>query len=76
MSRIGLFPREALGGRTPREMLDSGQWVKASKACYRHESGTEVCRVRGGWMVSGHPNEVWSRLWVAADEVERGRRRG
>lgn len=66
-------PREVmqrLGGQTPQEMLASGQWVKDGK-CYRHESGAQACKVRGGWEASTQPGRVWSRLWVAAQEIEK-----
>lgn len=63
-----LFHREA----NPAEaMLASGQWVKAGRSCYRHVTGAEVRKVPGGWQDSTQPQYVWSRLWVARDEVER-----
>lgn len=63
-----LFHREP---NPAKDMLASGAWVKSGKSCYRHESGTEVCKVQGGWRVSSQPQYVWSRLWVARQEAER-----
>jgi hypothetical protein len=67
----GNWNRQTGMAQVQQAMLASGQWNKAGKGCYRHESGIEVCKANNGWVVSTQPKLAWSRLWVAAEQAER-----
>jgi hypothetical protein len=62
--------------RTDKDMEASGQWAKFGKAAWKHATGVMVsydCNA-WGWRVDTLPGKVFSRLWVARFEAERGPR--
>ena len=59
-------------GNTGREMVESGQGVKAGRKHYRHESGIEIaynCN-RWVWEIVGH-GEAYTLLWAARHWAEK-----
>ena len=60
-------------GNTATEMKNSGEWMAVGRKHYRHIDGAEIKYDHNawGWRINDG-KEVWTRLWVAKHNAEKG----